>query len=70
MSSATTHSGFQILEKDGEKQFVVLPYEDFLKIEETLADYHDLQLLRAAKAEEVDAPALGLADVKTELGLD
>lgn len=39
----------QIIEKDGKKEFVVIPYEDFLKIQEALEDYDDLKELRAAK---------------------
>ena len=39
-----------ILERDGEKVFVVLPYNEFVMIEEELQDYEDLKMLRAAKA--------------------
>ncbi|MEM1203191.1 MAG: hypothetical protein AAGN66_08180 [Acidobacteriota bacterium] len=39
-------------------------------IEEEQADDQDLQILRTAKAEDGDALALSLADVKAELGLD
>jgi hypothetical protein len=59
----------QILEKDGKKEFVVLPYEEFVRIEEELADYHDLQALRAAKKEEGEAPTLSLSEVEADLGL-
>lgn len=58
----------QILEKDGKKEFVVLPYEEFVRLEEELADYHNLQLLRAAKEKEAEAPTLSLSEVKAELG--
>jgi hypothetical protein len=59
----------QVIEKDGKKEFVVLPFEEFLRIEEELADYQDLQLLRAAKQEEGEVPSLSLSEVKAELGL-
>ncbi|HEX9735582.1 MAG TPA: type II toxin-antitoxin system Phd/YefM family antitoxin [Thermoanaerobaculia bacterium] len=59
----------QILEKDGKKEFVVLPYDEFVQIEEELADYHDLQVLRTAKQEEAAAPTLSLSEVKAELGI-
>ncbi len=59
----------QIIERDGKKEFVVLPYEEFVKVEEELADYEDLRLLREAKHEEAEAPTTDLADVKRQLGL-
>lgn len=40
----------QVLEKDGKKEFVVLSWEDFEQIKETLEDYDDLRELRKAKA--------------------
>ena len=63
----TIHPNF--LERDGKKSFVVLPYEEFVMIEEELQDYEDLKALRAAKAEEADAPGVPLGDVKRELGV-
>ncbi len=59
----------QIIEKDGKKEFVVLPFEEFVKIEEELMSYQDLQELRAAKLEEGAAATLSLDDVKAGLGL-
>ena len=50
----------EIIEKDGKKQFVVLSYEEFLAIEEALADAEDLTQLRTAKKEEHDAPGIAL----------
>ena len=41
-----------ILECDGKQAFAVLPYEEFVKIEEELDDLEDIKDLRAAKAEE------------------
>ncbi len=40
----------QIIEKSGRKEFVILPYEEFLRLEEELEDYHDLRMLREEKA--------------------
>jgi hypothetical protein len=59
----------EILEKDGKKQFVILPYEEFAAIQEALADAADLTALRAAKKEEGNAPGLPLDKVMDELGL-
>ena len=58
-----------ILERNGEKAFVILPYEEFLLLEESLQDLEDLTTLRAAKADESDAPAVSLAEARDELGL-
>ena len=49
-----------ILERDGKKAFAVLPYEEFVKIEEELDDLEDIKDLRTAKAEETTAPPLPL----------
>ena len=58
-----------VLERDGKKAFVILPYEEFAMMEEELQKYEDIKALRAAKAEEADAPSISLLDVKKELGL-
>lgn len=59
----------QILEKNGEKQFVVLPYEQFVELQEALDDLEDIRSLRAAKNAERDELTVPLAEVKRELGL-
>jgi PHD/YefM family antitoxin component YafN of YafNO toxin-antitoxin module len=58
-----------ILEHDGKKAFVVLPYEEFLIMEEELQEYEDIKQLRSAKLSETDAPTTPLSEVKRELGL-
>ena len=58
-----------ILEKNGSKEFVVLPYEEFEQLSQELADYEDLKDLRSAKCEEKDAPATTLSEVREELGI-
>lgn len=63
----TVHPNF--LERDGKKAFVVLPYEEFVMMEEELQEYEDLKQLRAARAEEAGQPSVPLQDVKRELGL-
>lgn len=40
----------QIIEHAGEKAFAVIPYEDYLRMQEALEDYHALKVLRRAKA--------------------
>jgi hypothetical protein len=59
----------EILEKDGKKEFVILPYEEFVAIEQALADAEDLAALRAAKKEEHAAPGVPLEEIVDDLGL-
>jgi hypothetical protein len=59
----------EILEKDGKKQFVILTYEEFVAIEQALADAEDLAALRVAKKDEHDAPSVLLGQVVDELGI-
>ncbi len=59
----------EVLIKDGKKQFVVLPYEEFLALQERLADADDLLVLRKAKRAEGKKRSIPLADVKREFGV-
>ena len=59
----------EIIEKDGKKQFVILPYEEFVAIEQALADAEDLVALRDAKKEEHAALSVPLEQVVDDLGL-
>lgn len=60
----------QILEKHGKKEFVILSYEDFLKIQEELDDYNDLRMLREAKEKEGDSTTISLEEAKKELNIE
>ena len=57
------------LEKNGKKEFAILPYEEFIRMQDELADYEDLRILREAKEIEADSPTVPFNDVKKELGL-
>ena len=59
----------EILMKNGKKEFVVLPYEEFVALQELLADLEDLRDLRTAKDEAADEPSLTMKEVKAELKL-
>jgi hypothetical protein len=59
----------EFLKKNGKPEFVVLPYEEFVLIQEVLADLQDLQDLRQAKLDEQFAPTISLAEVKAGLNL-
>ena len=59
----------QIIKKDGEKEYVILPYDEFLKVQEELQDYEDLRCLREAKASEQDATTIGIEELKKKTGV-
>jgi hypothetical protein len=59
----------EFLTKNGNKEFAVLPYEEFIKIQELLEDLQDLQELREAKQEEKNSPLISLNEVKKMLNL-
>lgn len=59
----------QILEKNGKKEFAILPFEDFLKLQEELACYDDLRILREAKKEEQNAPSVSLEEARSILNI-
>lgn len=58
----------QIIKKNGQKEYAVLPYEEFLKVREELEDYEDLRCLREAKEAEKDAATIGMAELKKRIG--
>ena len=60
----------KILEKNGEKEFAVIPYEEFVKIQEELEDYESLKALREAKSKEPDADTTSFDEVKKQLELE
>ena len=59
----------EIVVKNGKKEFVVLPYEEFLAMQERLVDAEDLLELRKAKRAEGKKRSIALAKVKEQLGL-
>jgi len=60
----------QVIEKEGVKEFVVLPYEEFLQIQEALEDLGDLRELRKEREEATDMPSGSLREIGKELGLE
>lgn len=59
----------QILVKDGNKQFAVLPYEEFVSLKERLEEMEALLELRKAKKAEGRKRSVPLSLVQRELGL-
>ncbi|MDL1981391.1 MAG: type II toxin-antitoxin system Phd/YefM family antitoxin [Thermodesulfobacteriota bacterium] len=60
----------QVLEKNGKKEFAILPYEDFLKMQEELECYNDLRILREAKQEEQNASSVSFEEAKKILNIE
>ena len=56
--------------KGREKEFVVLPYEEFLQIQEALEDFEDLRELRKEREESINRPSRGLREIGKELGFE
>ncbi len=59
----------QIIEKQGKREFVVIPYRDFLRLQKELSDYHDLITLREAKSDPRNKRGRPFDQVASELGL-
>ncbi len=59
----------QIIEKQGKKEFVVISYKDFLRLQKELEDYHDLIALREAKSDPRNKRGRPFDLVASELGL-
>ena len=60
----------EILVKNCKKEFVILLYEEFLALQEQLADAQDLMDLRKAKRAARRKKSIPFAKVKAELGID
>ena len=58
----------QIIKKEGKKEYAVIPYEEFLKVQEELHNYEDLRCLREAKEAEKNAPTTGIDELKKQIG--
>lgn len=59
----------EFLTKNGQKEFAVLPDEEFLIIKELLEELEDVRDLRAAKKEEENSPSVSLTEVKRMMKL-
>ena len=59
----------QLIEKEGRKEFVVLPFEEYQALTELMYDYEDLRDLREAKEKSKGEIAVSLETAITTLGL-
>ena len=56
------------IEREGKKEYAVLPIEEFERLQTFIEDARDLFLLRQAKAED-SGERISLAEVEARLGL-
>ena len=56
-----------IIKKGRKKEYVVIPYDEFLKVQEELHNYEDLRCLREAKKSEKSAPTIGIDELKQQI---
>jgi hypothetical protein len=54
----------QIIKKEGKSEYAVIPYEEFLKVQEELQKYEDLRCLRKTKAVERNSSTIGIDELK------
>ncbi len=59
-----------ILEFEGRKAFVVLPYEEYLEIEEQLQELDAIRTLRQAKSHEGNVPTVALSEAGVRYSLE
>jgi PHD/YefM family antitoxin component YafN of YafNO toxin-antitoxin module len=59
----------QIIQKAGKKEFAVIPYKDFLRMQEELEQLRDLQELRKAKADPKNQRGRPIEEVAAEMGI-
>jgi hypothetical protein len=59
----------EILKRDGKEQFAILPYEEFIAIQELLEDMEDLRLIEEARANDTGEPGISLEEAKRRLNL-
>lgn len=60
----------QVIEKRGKKEYAVIPYKDFVRMQEELGDYYDLPALHQAKADSRNQKGRSFDEAAKELGLD
>jgi hypothetical protein len=58
----------QIIKKRGKKEYAVIPYDEFLKLQEDLHNYEDLRCLREAKEAEENALTVGIDELRKRIG--
>jgi hypothetical protein len=68
MTSIELHPEF--LTSGGERQFAVIPYDEFVALQEWIEDTQDMFDLRLAREENKDAPTYTIEEVRKDLGIE
>lgn len=68
MTTVELHPEF--LSAGGRKQFAVIPYDEFVRLQEWIEDTLDLHELRLAREENQNQPTYSLEEVKEQLGIE
>ena len=68
MTTIELHPEF--LTANGKKQFAVLPYREFVAIQEWIAETQDLHALRLARNENANEPSYTIEEVRKELEIE
>ena len=68
MTTVELHPEF--LSAGGRKQFAVIPYDEFVRLQEWIEDTLDLHEIRLAREENKDQPTYSLDEVKEQLGIE
>jgi alanine racemase len=58
----------EYLTKEGVKEFAVLPYDEFLELQEELEQAQDILALREARSENEGQPGISLEEMKKGVG--
>jgi hypothetical protein len=67
MTTIELHPEF--LTSGGERQFAVIPYDEFVALQEWIEGARDIYALRLAREENKDAPIYTIEEVRKDLGI-
>jgi hypothetical protein len=59
----------EYITRAGKKEYAVLPYEEFLALQEEIEQAEDILALRAVRQENANAPGISMDEMKQRLGL-
>lgn len=59
----------EYITRGGKKEYAVLPYEEFLALQEEIEQAEDILALREARQENGNAPGISMGEMKNRLGL-
>jgi PHD/YefM family antitoxin component YafN of YafNO toxin-antitoxin module len=60
----------EYLTKEGRKEFAVLPYEEFLALQEELEQAEDILALREARAENEGMNGISIEEMRKRVGFE